>query len=70
MVGLRGLGSEVVKNVVLAGVCSITVLDHAPLSKDDFAGRFLMRQDGKNVSAMDASLTVFIKQFDQTETIF
>ncbi|XP_064407066.1 SUMO-activating enzyme subunit 1-like [Halichondria panicea] len=48
VVGLRGLGSEVVKNIVLAGVHAITILDHTPLSKDDFAERFLIRQDGEN----------------------
>ncbi len=52
VVGLRGLGSEVVKNIVLAGVCAVTVLDHAPLSNDDLAGRFLMRHNGENVSTM------------------
>ncbi len=52
VVGLRGLGSEVVKNIVLAGVHAITILDHTPLSKDDFAERFLIRQDGENVHIM------------------
>ena len=50
VVGLRGLGSEVVKNIVLAGVRAVTVLDHSTLSNEDIAGRFLMRQDGENVS--------------------
>ena len=52
MVGLRGLGSEVVKNVVLAGVSAITVLDHASLNENDLAGRFLSRQDGENVCVL------------------
>ena len=49
VVGLRGLGSEVVKNIVLAGVHAVTLLDHTSLSKNDFAERFLIRQDGENV---------------------
>ena len=50
VVGLRGLGSEVVKNIVLAGVKGVTILDHVPLSREDVAGRFLMQQEGGNVS--------------------
>lgn len=50
VVGLRGLGSEVVKNIVLAGVNRVTILDHAPLCHDDVAGRFLMQQEGQNVT--------------------
>lgn len=49
VVGLRGLGSEVVKNIVLAGVNQVTILDHAPLSQEDVAGRFLMQREGRNV---------------------
>ena len=56
VVGLRGLGSEVVKNIVLAGVNGVTILDHAPLSREDVAGRFLMQQEGGNVSGHNVSI--------------
>ena len=51
MVGLRGLAAEVSKNVVLAGVKSLTVLDSRPLSAEDTAARFLCMTVGEKVSA-------------------
>ena len=33
--GMKGLGCEVVKNLVLAGVNSLTMIDHENLSKED-----------------------------------
>ena len=50
MVGVRGLGSEVSKNIVLAGVREMTILDHSSLSPQDTACRFLMQTDGQHVS--------------------
>ncbi|KAG8222690.1 hypothetical protein J437_LFUL015887 [Ladona fulva] len=50
LVGLKGLGSEVCKNVMLAGVKSITLLDHEPLKEEDFGSQFLAPRSevGKN----------------------
>ena len=50
LVGMRGLIAEVSKNMVLAGVRSVTVLDHAPLGPEDVGGRFLMTTEGESVS--------------------
>ena len=50
MIGVRGLGAEVCKNLVLAGIRSLTVLDPANLEPDDVAGRFLTPKEGENVS--------------------
>ena len=52
MVGLCGLGAEVSKNIVLAGVQEVTVMDHTPLEPEDSASRFLMQHDGVNVISM------------------
>lgn len=48
--GLNGLGAEVAKNLVLAGIKSITLLDNHNVSDDDFAAQFMIdRGDvGKN----------------------
>ena len=48
--GMKGLGNEVAKNLVLAGVNSMTILDHEPLTKEDSVSSFLAPTDqvGKN----------------------
>lgn len=43
LVSLPALADEVVKNLVLAGVGSLTLLDDALVTVDDFAARFLLR---------------------------
>ena len=50
MAGMRGLGNEVAKNLVLAGVNSMTILDHEKLTKEDNVSSFLAptNQIGKN----------------------
>jgi len=50
VVGLRGLGAEVCKNVVLAGVRSVTMMDPCALGPEDIGGRFLTFTEGENVS--------------------
>lgn len=49
VIGVSGLGAEVSKNIVLAGVQEVTVMDHTPLAAGATASRFLMQQDGVNV---------------------
>lgn len=48
--GLNGLGAEVTKSLVLAGVKSITLLDHRNVSADDFSSQFMVQRTdiGKN----------------------
>ena len=46
---MRGLTAEVSKNVVLAGIKSLTVLDDRVLSDEDCATRFLCPTVGENV---------------------
>src|SRR5438445_518807 len=40
LVGLNGLGIEVAKNIILAGVKSVTVLDNIPVSYEDLSSQF------------------------------
>ena len=51
VIGMRGLGAEVCKNIVLAGVRGLTVLDPTSLGADDVAGRFLTQKEGENVKS-------------------
>lgn len=62
VVGARGLGAELCKNIVLAGVRSVTLLDDGCLTSSTLGSRFLGRTDGVNVSvrAYRGSLTTSV----------
>jgi ubiquitin-activating enzyme E1 len=45
VVGLRGLGVEVAKNIALAGVKSLTLYDPAPTAIADLSSQFFLRPD-------------------------
>lgn len=55
VIGMRGLGAEVCKNLVLAGIRALTVLDPNALGPEDVAGRFLTQTEGKNVRQLKHS---------------
>lgn len=40
--GLTGLGAEVAKNVILAGVAQVTLMDLKKVSKEDFRSQFMV----------------------------
>ena len=46
--GMRGLGNEVTKNLVLAGVNSMTILDHEKMTKEDCVSSFLGKSHYKS----------------------
>ena len=50
--GINGLGNEVCKNVILAGVQHMTILEDKVLTKSDCSTQFLAAHDcvGQNVS--------------------
>ena len=52
LVGMGGLNAEVCKNVVLAGVKSMVLLDHRDVTPLDACSQFFVSRDdmGKNVS--------------------
>lgn len=52
IIGVKGLGAEVAKNITLAGVKSVTLLDDGAVTLDDICAQFLVPRDqlGKNVS--------------------
>ncbi|KAF9980991.1 SPS-sensor component ptr3 [Mortierella antarctica] len=45
IVGLKGLGIEIAKNVVLAGVKSVTLYDPAPVQLTDLSTQFFLTKD-------------------------
>ncbi|CAI7581103.1 unnamed protein product [Penicillium manginii] len=44
VVGLKGLGVEIAKNIALAGVKSLTLYDPAPVAISDLSSQFFLRQ--------------------------
>ncbi|KKA26623.1 hypothetical protein TD95_002928 [Thielaviopsis punctulata] len=45
LITLGSLGNEIAKNLVLAGIGSLTVLDHKLISESDFGAQFLLSQE-------------------------
>ena len=53
---MRGLGAEVVKNLVLAGIKSLTMMDHEELTKEDGDSQFFAPRDKIGTNRAEASL--------------
>ncbi|KAE8750393.1 hypothetical protein FOCC_FOCC002951 [Frankliniella occidentalis] len=56
IIGLKGLGAEVAKNITLAGVKSVTLLDDGAASQDDICSQFLVPRDQIGKNRAEASL--------------
>lgn len=56
IVGLKGLGVEIAKNIALAGVKSLTLYDPAPTLISDLSSQFFLREAdvGKSRAAVTA----------------
>ena len=54
--GMKGLGNEVAKNLVLAGINSMTILDHELLTKEDGFSIFLAPTEEVGKNRAQASL--------------
>ena len=50
LVGMKALSNEIAKNLVLAGIGSLTTLDHELVTEDDLCSQFLITEEdiGKN----------------------
>lgn len=57
LVGLGGLGAEVAKNIILAGVNSVTLLDNQNVSEDDLCCQFLVTADDTSKNRAECSLS-------------
>lgn len=56
LVGLKGLGAEVAKNLILAGVKALTLLDHHQVSAEDTGAQFLIPAGSLGRNRAEASL--------------
>lgn len=56
LAGVGGLGAEVAKNIVLAGISSLTLLDHALVADEDATCQFLVPRDSVGTNRAQASL--------------
>lgn len=53
--GLNGLGAEIAKNIILAGVKTITLLDHRLVTETDSYSQFLVPQTSIGINRAVAS---------------
>lgn len=75
--GMSGVGVEIAKNIILAGVKSVTIYDTAPTSLDDLSTQFYLSESqlGRNRAAtshaMLAELNPYVpvKQLDETRKL-
>nr|XP_028597605.1 SUMO-activating enzyme subunit 1 [Podarcis muralis] len=56
LVGMKGLGAEVAKNLILAGVKALTMLDHQQVSPEDTQAQFLIAGGSLGKNRAEASL--------------
>ncbi|NWT49253.1 SAE1 enzyme, partial [Chroicocephalus maculipennis] len=56
LVGMKGLGAEVAKNLILAGVKGLTMLDHQQVSREDTRAQFLIPGGSLGRNRAEASL--------------
>ncbi|XP_066519816.1 SUMO-activating enzyme subunit 1 [Hoplias malabaricus] len=56
LVGLRGLGAEIAKNLILAGVKALTLLDHEQVTEESRRAQFLIPVDADGQNQAQASL--------------
>jgi ubiquitin-like 1-activating enzyme E1 A len=55
--GLTGLGAEIAKNIILAGVKSVTFLDSCNVTELDFCSQFFVPRSELGKNRAEASLT-------------
>ncbi|RMZ83590.1 hypothetical protein DV738_g946, partial [Chaetothyriales sp. CBS 135597] len=76
LVGIKGLGNEIAKNLVLAGVGVLTILDHELVSADDLGAQFLVTaadigQSRAQVAAAELQkLNLRVQIFSDTDIVF
>ncbi|GLB33533.1 putative ubiquitin activating enzyme [Lyophyllum shimeji] len=55
IVGMQGLGVEIAKNIVLAGVKSVTIFDPEPVTMQDLSSQFFLRAEDIGKSRAEAT---------------
>ncbi|KAJ6592634.1 ubiquitin activating enzyme [Mycena capillaripes] len=56
IVGVQGLGVEIAKNVVLAGVKSVAIYDPEPIALQDLSSQFFLREEDIGKSRAEATV--------------
>jgi ubiquitin-activating enzyme E1 len=56
IIGIQGLGVEIAKNVVLAGVKSVTIYDPEPVTVQDLSTQYFLRQEDIGKPRAEATL--------------
>lgn len=46
LIGVRGLGSEIAKNLLLSGINSLTIVDNGRVTQEEQRRNFLIDRDG------------------------
>ncbi|KAF8665805.1 hypothetical protein AX16_000249 [Volvariella volvacea WC 439] len=57
IVGMQGLGVEIAKDIVLAGVKSVTIYDPEPVTIQDLSSQFFLREEDVGKSRAEATLS-------------
>lgn len=55
LITMKGLGNEIAKNLVLAGIGSLTILDHGSVTEADLGAQFLISQDQVGMNRAQAA---------------
>lgn len=65
IIGLKGLGIEIAKNIALAGVKSLSLYDPAPVELEDLGSQFFLSQDdiGKSRAESSAAKLTELNQY-------
>src|SRR2546423_1570601 len=61
LIGMKALANEIAKNLVLAGVGSLTILDHELVTEDDLASQFFISQEHIGQNRAQAALPQIVK---------
>ncbi|KAF4521901.1 hypothetical protein B566_EDAN008373 [Ephemera danica] len=56
LIGLQGLGAEISKNIILAGVKSVVLMDHNNVTQDLYSSQFLVPPDNIGENIAESSL--------------
>lgn len=56
LIGLKALGTEIAKNLVLAGVGTLTILDGDVVTEEDLGSQFLITEDQIGLNRAEAAL--------------
>lgn len=55
LITIKALGNEIAKNLVLAGIGSLTILDDAAVTADDLGSQFLVTEEHINMNVWNSN---------------